>query len=303
MQLSVIICTHNPRRDYLQRTLDALEKQSLPKDEWELLLVDNASKSLLSDEWSLFWHPNARHMRENQLGLTAARMKGILEARSELLVFVDDDNVLEKTFLESTKAIAYDMPFLGAWGGRIDPEFEVPPPAEINEFLGMLAIRPVSEVIWSNDIRHGQSQPWGAGMCVRKEVAILYLRNAKEDPVRKTLGRIGSSLSSCEDTDLVMTCPELGLGFGLFPQLQLLHLIGSARLTEDYLIRLHEGITTSTLILKVVRGIELLPVSTPPSRRLINFIKFLRMDRLQRRVWNSEQRAIGTARKVCEGFV
>jgi len=37
--VSVIICTHNPRPDYLQRVLDALKAQTLPKENWELLLM------------------------------------------------------------------------------------------------------------------------------------------------------------------------------------------------------------------------------------------------------------------------
>jgi glycosyltransferase involved in cell wall biosynthesis len=41
--LSVIVCTHNPRQDYLARALAALRDQTLPTNEWELLVVDNAS--------------------------------------------------------------------------------------------------------------------------------------------------------------------------------------------------------------------------------------------------------------------
>jgi hypothetical protein len=41
MQLSVIICCHNPRIDYLLRVLKALSEQTLLKERWELLLIDN----------------------------------------------------------------------------------------------------------------------------------------------------------------------------------------------------------------------------------------------------------------------
>ena len=43
MLLSVLICTHNPRRDYLDQVLAALRAQTLPVAEWELIVVDNAS--------------------------------------------------------------------------------------------------------------------------------------------------------------------------------------------------------------------------------------------------------------------
>ena len=78
--ISVIICTHNPRPDYLRRVLDALKAQTLPKERWELLLIDNASNEPLSGEWDLSWHPHARHIREIQFinGLTAGQLTAAL---------------------------------------------------------------------------------------------------------------------------------------------------------------------------------------------------------------------------------
>ncbi len=75
--VSAIICTHNPRRDYLKRVLNALQAQTLPKDEWELLIIDNASEQALATDWDLSWHPLPRHIREDELGLTPARLRGI----------------------------------------------------------------------------------------------------------------------------------------------------------------------------------------------------------------------------------
>src|SRR5688572_8492222 len=98
--ISVIICAHNPRPHYLRRVLEALRAQTLPLEKWELLLVDNASAEPLSGRVDLTWHPNARHIHEMSLGLTHARLRGIVEAGAGLLVFVDDDNVLKIDYLE-----------------------------------------------------------------------------------------------------------------------------------------------------------------------------------------------------------
>src|ERR1700742_1990618 len=94
IEASLIICSHNPRSDYFKRVLSALEEQSLSKDCWELILVDNRSLAPLALDWDLSWHPHARHIVETELGLAAARRRGIREALSDLLIFVDDDNVL-----------------------------------------------------------------------------------------------------------------------------------------------------------------------------------------------------------------
>ena len=84
MNLSVIICTHNPRKDYLTRVLQALKAQTLPKDQWELLLIDNASDQELARSWDLSWHPHGRHIREDKTGLNFARARGFAEAQGEI---------------------------------------------------------------------------------------------------------------------------------------------------------------------------------------------------------------------------
>src|SRR5204862_5153681 len=99
MQLSVILCTHNPRPDYLASTLEALRNQILPQEAWELVLVDNASDPTVVSATRLGWHKNGRQVREEKLGLTPARLRGIAEAKGEMLVFVDDDNVLAADYL------------------------------------------------------------------------------------------------------------------------------------------------------------------------------------------------------------
>src|ERR1700746_4111324 len=96
---SVVICSHNPRPQYLRRVLDALRNQTLPKERWELLLVDNASTDSLATAWDLSWHRLGRHIRERELGIARARLRGIKATQTELIVFVDDDNVLAPDYL------------------------------------------------------------------------------------------------------------------------------------------------------------------------------------------------------------
>jgi glycosyltransferase involved in cell wall biosynthesis len=76
------------------------------------------------------WHSRGRYMREDELGQTAARLRGIQEASGELLVFVDD-NVLVPDYLIRAAAISARRPDLGVFGaGILEPEFEVQPPVE-----------------------------------------------------------------------------------------------------------------------------------------------------------------------------
>lgn len=251
--VSTIICTHNPRADYLARVLEALRAQTLRLDQWELLVVDNASQEKLASLWDLSWHPNGRHLREDHLGLTSARLRGITEAKGETLVFVDDDNVLAPNYLQEALQIARDWPLLGAWGGTIKGEFEVEPEPWTQPLLANLGIREFSKPLWSNNPEDWRSQPCGAGMCIRKAVAKSYATQVERQEARRHLDRVGASLSSCGDSDLAQTSCELGKGFGNFPQLVLTHLIPESRVRPDYLIRLMQGITASWIVLRYLR--------------------------------------------------
>ncbi len=257
--VSVIICTHNPRPDYLRRVLEALKAQTLPKEQWEMLLIDNASKEPLAPSWDLSWHPHARHIRENELGLTAARLRGIKETKGELLVFVDDDNLLAADYLRTALCINRDRPYVGAWGGQITPVFEEEPPKWTRPYWPLLGNRSVDQDQWSNLTNSTITLPLGAGMCVRRSVAVNYSERVKGNSMRLDLGRKGASLNSAEDWDLALTACDLGLATGVFKSLALEHLISPRRLSEDYLLRLSESISYTSELLKAVRN----PVQEP----------------------------------------
>ena len=161
--VSVILCTHNPRADYLSATLESLQLQSLVRASWELLVIDNASESWLAPRLDLGWHPQARVIREETIGLVHARRRGITESRGHLLVFVDDDNVLAPRYLQSAIALSQMHPEIGAFGGQIVPRFEATPPAWTEKYWPMLAIRSFESDRWSNVHDDFAALPCGAG--------------------------------------------------------------------------------------------------------------------------------------------
>lgn len=251
MKISVVICTHNPREDYLEQTLKGLRKQTLPTDQWELLLIDNASDTPLSQSWNLDWLPNGRHVSELELGLTPARLRGIREAGSELLVFVDDDNVLEADYLEEAIKIADGHPLVGVYGGSSIGVYAKQPPEWAKIMLSDLAVRDVTVDSWAclPGIKALVCAPCGAGMVMRKSIAEHYSQLLKNDPVRRELDRKGSSLASAGDSDMALTACKMGYAIGTFAKLSLVHLIPAERLDRNYLIRLAEGQSFSYVIL------------------------------------------------------
>ncbi|HUS98030.1 MAG TPA: glycosyltransferase [Hyphomicrobiaceae bacterium] len=276
---SVIVCTHNPRQDYFCRTIDALRSQSLPAEGWEFLVVDNCSVPPVAVD--LTWHPHACLLRETTIGLTNARICGIEQASADLLIFVDDDNVLAPDYLERTLEIARDWPILGTWGGQIVPEFEISPPAWTRPYWKALSLREVRQDLWSNLPGAADSEPFGAGMCVRRRVAFYYREVLRKDIRRSLLGRKGHKLTSGEDSDLAWAACDLGLGNGVFARLKLTHLIPQMRLEERYLLRLVEGLSFSKVMLDSIHGVA--PSQPSRSQRLYDFYRHLRLSARERR--------------------
>jgi glycosyltransferase involved in cell wall biosynthesis len=237
--ISVIICAHNPRSDYLRRTLEALQMQTLPFEQWELVLVDNASNRRLAECCDISWHPCSRHMREEELGLTSARLRGIHESSGELVVFIDDDNVVAPDFLVQALDIAARYPFLGVFGaGIIEPEFEVSPAYQLKKLSSLLALRRIDRPRWSNHFADSESIPWGAGMCITRQVANEYPNLLAKLENTFFIDRRGDYLFCGGDDLFSFVSSRLGEGFGLFPSLRVTHLIRSERLTKAYFLRL-----------------------------------------------------------------
>jgi len=297
IELSVIICTHNPRPDYLDRVLAALRRQTLPTDHWELLLIDNASEPALAGKWDLSWHPHARHIREDELGLAPARLRGIAEAKGVVLVFVDDDNVLAPNFLDAAIRLGGEWPQLGVWGGCIIPEFEIEPPDNLRRYLRAIAMVEVESPQWSNVATCSAAEVCGAGMCLRADLAAAYSKFYKSSKIRLT-GRLGQHLTSGEDSEICRLICSLGRGMGIFPDLRLTHLIPRRRLTEQYLIQLSEGIQTSSHLLNF-KWQGTVPKQPFLGVELLRFIKHVTLRRgVDRRMFMARCRAALRARAI-----
>jgi GT2 family glycosyltransferase len=299
LAVSVIICAHNPREDYFRRVIEALRQQSLSTAEWEFLLIDNASNVPLVCKWDLSWHPNARHIREEQLGVAVARRRGMREASADLLVFVDDDNVLADNYLSDAVTIKSGWPLLGVWGsGAIIPEYERQPSEYVNPIVSYLALRECSSSRWTNVFPCMSATPWGAGMCLRASVAHAYCQFCESSSLQISSRRGKSVLMSGEDVEICYVACELGCGMGVFPQLKLTHLIPKERVTTEYLFKVFEGTGTSNFLLEYKRTGSI-PQSPLRAGGILSVLKNLVTKRgLQRRMYLSNIRATARARHI-----
>jgi glycosyltransferase involved in cell wall biosynthesis len=253
MKASVVICTRNPKPAIFDRALAALAAQTIPAEDWELVIVDNGSAPPIS----LTRRPMpsaARVVVEPQPGLTFARLCGIRESCGEVIVFVDDDNLLDPDFLATAVSLAETFPQIGVFGGRISGEFEVSPPEWLIPFLPHLAVVGLPHDEWSNLSDDRAVLPCGAGLCVRRVAAQAWAAAVASDQRRLALGRVGDKTLACEDIDLVLTCLDQGHGSGRFRALHLTHVIPAARVDFAYNLRLARDIGWSWGRLQSLRG-------------------------------------------------
>lgn len=251
--ISVVIPTHNPDPERLRRTLAGLRGQTLPADQREVLVVDNASTRFPDGAFFASADlPRCTVLAEPRLGLTAARQRGLAAARGEFAVLVDDDNVLAPDYLAQVAAIFAAQPRLGAIGGKSLPEFAAPPPEWAAEFYPLLALRDLGPTPFVADRlrpagatrnEYPTCAPIGAGMALRRPAWQAWL-DARAAGAGLS-DRRGDALTSSGDNDIVLCALQAGWSVGYFPQLALTHLIPAGRLDPAYLARLNRGIQHS----------------------------------------------------------
>jgi len=110
--LSVIVPARDAA-DTLPNCLEALNVQSLPRERYEIIVVDDGS----ADETSRVAGRLAdRVIRQDRRGPAAARNAGAATARGELLVFTDADCVPAPDFLEALSGPFQDAEIVAAKG-------------------------------------------------------------------------------------------------------------------------------------------------------------------------------------------
>ena len=305
LRATVILCTFNPKKEILARVLEGLKKQSLPSDDWELLMIDNNSSNSFQKNLDLSWHTNSKIIIEEKQGLTHARIAGMKNATSDIYIFVDDDNVLDPHYLTNALKIADSHSFLGVWGGITIGDFEIDPPQWFTKkHFEMLAIRDVKRDLWSNKYFDNSTNPIGAGLVIRSNVGKAYIEAQEDDNNQPILDRKGNSLLSGGDNDIVFTAINLGYGSGCFKKLRLTHIIPKDRLTKSYIIKLTESIALSNVLLYHKYGLTYdLPVR--PRGRITDILYYFqrkRMSPIKRALIDAEINGILKGKTILKSF-
>lgn len=233
-KVSLIIATYNGG-SRVSKTLHSLIKQTLPKEFWDVVVVDNNSTDNTSEVVKTFISENKdiniKLVFEPKQGLSNARNCGIANSKGEYLVFVDDDELLGEELLRTYFDYFDTRPFSVAAGGKILPVYETTKP----KWLSFVTERAVASTV-----DHGKKEkPFpkgsyfiGGNMGIRRSAIELC---GEFDP---SLGRMGNTLLGGEEKDMYNRLLTLNQEIGYLPGAVIYHIIPPQRLTKEHLITL-----------------------------------------------------------------
>lgn len=104
MQISVVVPAYNTAR-FIVETLESIHRQTMPAA--EIVVVDDGSTDdtgAVAEAWAAGQGAPVRVVRQPNAGVAAARNRGIREARSAWIAFLDSDDIYEPTALETFRA-------------------------------------------------------------------------------------------------------------------------------------------------------------------------------------------------------
>jgi glycosyltransferase involved in cell wall biosynthesis len=240
--ITFIICTYN-RAEYLDDTLHSMSHQSVQNEVAELLVVNNNSTDH-TDEIAAKHRENAEstafkvsYFVETEQGLSFARNRGIKEAASENIVFVDDDIRADQHFIENWIKFFENYPNYNSAGGKILVQFDDHKPKWVSHYLLSL----FGHHDLGKKVREypGNKYPFGGNMGFRKK---LFDEAGLFDT---DLGRKGDQLTANEEKDLFNRVKSLGEPILYLPKALLHHRIGPERATQDYIRKQAEGMGKS----------------------------------------------------------
>jgi GT2 family glycosyltransferase len=227
--VGVVICTYD-RYPLLPQTIERVLDQTLPTDDYEVVVVDNSPDQAAAARFAERYRdePRLRYVLEARPGAANARNAGAALARSARVAFVDDDVAVSRGWLRALLDAFAAFPDAGVVGGRVLGRWSDPRPNWLHDkLLGYISL-----VDWGGPLRVAARHEWLASC----NMAVARDEFRALGGFSLALGRAGSGamLLSNEDTDLVRRMVARGRPAVYAPDAVVEHLIDPARLTRSW---------------------------------------------------------------------
>lgn len=206
MRITIAICTYNRCR-MLYRALSTLTAQGSLTDV-EIVVVDNNSSDeteLIADRFRC--RLPIKLIKERQQGLSHARNRALAEFGGDVIIFTDDDVLLDTEWLEAYRSAIRDFETAEYFGGRILPEWDGVQPRWIgSEKLDLID----GLLVWYDlgaDSRlfcDSDPLPFGASFALRRSLA------ERVGSFRADLGCNGKVSRRGEETEYLIRAKRAG---------------------------------------------------------------------------------------------
>lgn len=240
--ISIIICTYNRGR-YIYGLLESIAKNAFDTAKYEIIFVNNKSTDNTELECKRFQqdYPDVvfhYFMEENQ-GLSFARNRGIKESQGKMLVFIDDDALVNNQYLSNLEKHILQTD-ISAFGGKITPKYE----AEAPNWVSSWSLSWFSSIDMGDKVKLFQKGkfPIGANMGISKELA------SRIAPFDTNLGRNKGNMIGGEEKEYFLRIQRNGTPIYYLPDVQIEHCIPKERTTRQFIKKQALGIGKSEQI-------------------------------------------------------
>lgn len=234
--VDIAICTWN-RSALLAQTLESLAKLRIPSGiQWRVLVVDNRSTDDTQDTLEAYAEVLPLViLSEPEQGHTHARNRAAKASTAELVLWTDDDVIVEPCWLETYLSAAIRDSDIDFWGGKIEPFFPGGRAKWISEnwtqLAGCFAARDLGEQAIELT---AESLPYGANFAVRGDVQRKNLFNPD-------LGRRGGEVVGEDELEFLRRLLAKGHRGRWVPQSRLQHVIPAERASTEYVFNYFVG--------------------------------------------------------------
>ena len=267
MELSIIISTYNNAQSLL-RTLRSVAEQECDFSRWECVVVNNAStdntQSVVEEFIAQHTQLNLRIVKEEQQGLSFARNRGIAESKGQILVFIDDDETINKEFVSAYLDLFYNHGAFAA-AGVVKACYDSARPKWMSHYTEKMIANPID--LGDKVITITSSvTPAGGNMAFNREVFNLY------GGFNTSLGRKGKELLGGEENDVFDRIRTLGERVFYAPNAIVYHHIADSKLTPEYFDKLSYGVGVSKRLRAENDGTERELFADEKKKRLYTFV-------------------------------
>lgn len=224
--VTAVVCTRN-RASFLKKCLASLCRQSTDDAKYEILVVDNGSTDSTSEVVKSFTDSPVRYVYEPVAGLSRARNTGWQNAHGSYVGYIDDDAVVEDSWIASVIWVFENISPAPDWvGGPIELEWELPGPDWIDQELRV----PLGFINWGDEPRRlTRDERLGGGNSIYPKAILETLGGFDE-----RLGRDGVSLLSGEETQLQKRVEARGGFLYYHPGIIIHHWVGKERIQPNW---------------------------------------------------------------------